>query len=246
MTADGKGMLSVNGWLRVIEETPPKYHCPINDAPLMGPCQNRGCLLWSYAPRLYSCAGAFASAKAANAEERLHSTSSNKDKQGTLRQAAAGKLSFFDLAHFFSLSRQRVEGYVATGKSLSEVMEPLFHATQADEKPTRRVGSSMRFTSVSPQPSDGHRVCVCCEQRIAPDDTGTVLALLDRTEVAWCSHDCVQEFPLDAYLIAVRYKRHWTDVALAKEPIDERSRVREVTPERMEALRRLALEQGYH
>ena len=202
--------------------------------------------MWSYAPRLYSCAGAFASSKAANAEERLkQTTSSAKDKKGTLRQASEGKLSFYDLAHFFSLSRQRVEGYVSTGKSMSEVLEPLFHRPSETE-PTRRIGSSMRFTSAVSSPTkSGARVCACCEKRINPDDSGTVLALLDN-EVTWCSRDCVEEFPIDAYLVSQRYKRHWTDVALpGKEQIDERSRVREVTPERMEALRTLALDQGY-
>ena len=246
MTTDSKGPLSVNGWLKIIESSPPKFHCPISNSHLQSPCQNRGCVLWSYSPRLYNCAGAFASAKAANAEERLKQTSAaSKDKKGTLRQAAEGKLSFFDLAHFFALSRQRVEGYVSTGKAMSEVLEPLFHAP-VDSEPTRRIGSAMRFTSSSSVPTkDGTRVCVCCEKRIASDDAGMVMALLDRSEVAWCSHDCVNEFPLDAYLVANRYKRHWTDVAIAKETIDERSRVREVTPERMETLRVLAVDQGY-
>lgn len=241
--SDNKNNLSVNGWLKVIESTPPKFHCPITEQRLMGPCQNRGCVLWSYHPPLYSCAGAFASAKAANAEERLKQTSSSRDKRGTLRQAAEGKLSFYDLAHFFALSRQRVEGYVSTGKAMNEVLEPIFHAPK-NTAATRRIGSTMSFTHVTPVKT-ATRICVCCESKIEADDPGMVLALLDRSEVSWCSRECVDEFPLDAYLVSCRYKRHWTDVALAKETIDERSRVREVTPDRMEALRLLATEQGY-
>jgi hypothetical protein len=46
-------------------------------------------------------------------------------------------------------------------------------------------------------------------------------------------------------MVANRYRRHYASVALAIDPIDERSRVREIDEERMEALKQLAIKQGY-
>ena len=242
--------LVTNGWLKVIESEPPKFTCPFTQEKLTAPCEQRGCALWSYAPKLYSCAGAFVAAKAANAEDRLLSGSSGKDRYGTLRQAADGKLSFYDLAHFYGLSRQRVEGYVSTGRQMLDVLSPLLVREEvspdAPKKVRKRIGSPMAFTHTSPTGGrDSTKVCICCESKVPPKDRGMILAILDRSEVAWCSRECADEYPIDAYLISNRYKRHWSSVALALNPVDERSRVREVTPDRMEALRALAVEHGY-
>jgi len=194
--------------------------------------------------------------KAANSEERLQATSANqREKRGTLRSAADGKLSFYDLAHLFGFSRQRVEGFVSFGRSIIETLAPLF--ANIDVTPERdrsqaerRLGSPTLFTYSAPsshtdEDGDETRVCICCETIIEPDDNELVLAILDRAEVAWCSRECAREFPIDAYLVANRYKRHWSQVALGKDTIDERSRVREITVKRMQALKELAEKQGY-
>ena len=194
--------------------------------------------------------------KAANSEERLQATSANqREKRGTLRSAADGKLSFYDLAYLYGFSRQRIEGFVSYGRQVVETLAPLFAevdvTAEREMKPAdRRLGSPTLFTYSSPsshvdEDGDETRVCICCETVIEPDDNELVLAILDRAEVAWCSRECAREFPIDAYLVANRYKRHWSSVALGKDTIDERSRVREITAERMDALKDLAEKQGY-
>lgn len=216
----------------------------------------RGCPLWTYNPKSYNCVGAFSSMKAANSEERLQATSANqREKRGTLRAAADGKLSFYDLAYLYGLSRQRIEGFVAYGRQVMETLAPLFAQVDLTEDrvpraATRRIGSPTLFTHTSPVShvnEDGSvtRLCIACESVIDPDDTELVLAILDKMEVAWCSRECNREFPIDAFLVSNRYKRHWANIALGQDQIDERSRVREITPERMEALRNLAKQQGY-
>lgn len=207
-------------------------------------------------PKIYCCAGAFASLKATNSEDRLSATSvAQREKRGTLRAAADGKLSFHDMSYLYSLSRQRIEGFVDFGKQIIETLTPLFadidiSGESPDRPATRRLGSPNLFTFTNPsQHSDEEgnvtRVCICCEATIEADDNELVLAIIDRSEVAWCSRECAKEFPIDAYMVANRYRRHWTDVALEKDVIDERSRVREIDDERMEALKQLALKQGY-
>lgn len=244
------------GWLAVIESEPPRFFCPIVEEQLTSPCRLRGCPLWTPNTKVYSCVGAYGGMKAANSEERLQATSANqREKRGTLRSAADGKLSFYDLAHLYGFSRQRIEGYVSHGRQSVETLAPLAREVDVsadhDSKPAdRRLGSPTLFTYSAPssytdEDGDETRVCICCEEVIEPDDNELVLAILDRAEVAWCSRECAREFPIDAYLVANRYKRHWSQVALGKDTIDERSRVREITPERMQALKELAEKQGY-
>lgn len=212
--------------------------------------------MWTPNKKVYSCIGAFGGMKAANSEERLQATSATqREKRGTLRSAADGKLSFYDLAYLYGFSRQRIEGYVSYGRQGVETLAPLFaevdiNAEREHKPATRRLGSPTLFTYSSPsshvdEEGDETRVCICCETVIEPDDNELVLAVIDRDEVAWCSRECAKEFPIDAYLVANRYKRHWAQVALGKDTIDERSRVREITPKRMDALRDLAERQGY-
>ncbi len=244
-------------WLQVIESTPPKFHCPVIEEDLTGPCGIHQCWLWADNPKVYNCAGAFGSMKAANSEERLMATSTaQREKRGTLRSAADGKMSFYDMAYLFSYSRQRIEGYVNTGKSTIETSAPVFSmvgGTSGDKtKPQRRLGSPYLFTKTSPTSyidpenvEEVTRVCVCCESVIDPDDNEAVIAVLDRAEVAWCSRVCTKELTIDGYLVSNRYKRHYSSVALGKDPVDERSRVREITTDRFEALTKLATEQGY-
>jgi hypothetical protein len=245
------------GWLQVIESEPPRYCCPLMKTELMGPCSLRGCVLWTSNNKVYNCIGAFAGMKAANSEERLQATSATqREKRGTLRSAADGKLSFYDLAYMYGLSRQRIEGYVSFGRQVMETLTPLFAeidlSPEGGDRPAKkRLGSPTLFTHTSPvayvdaKSGETTRICMCCESVIEPDDTEVVFAYLDRAEVAWCSRECAKEFPIDAYLISNRYKRHWTSVALEKDEVDERSRVREITTERMTALKELALKQGY-
>jgi len=246
------------GWLQVIESEPPRFCCPVIQTELTSPCQLRGCGLWTANPKVYCCVGAFASMKAANSEERLQATSATqREKRGTLRNAAEGKLSFYDLSHMYGFSRQRIEGFVTHGKQIIETLTPLFAEVELSGESTssvacsRRLGSPTLFTHSAPvsytdtTSGDTTRVCICCESPIESDDDEIVLAVLDKAEVAWCSRQCASEFPIDAYLVANRYKRHWTDVALARDEVDERSRVREITPERMDALKALAKRQGY-
>jgi len=253
-----RGSNTVNtGWLQIIESEPPRFFCPIFKAELAGPCSLRGCPLWTANKKVYSCVGAFGGMKAANSEERLQATSANqREKRGTLRSAADGKLSFYDLAYLYGFSRQRIEGFVSFGRQVVETLAPLFAEVDVtgerdSKQPTSRLGSPTLFTYTSPssyvdpETGDVTRVCICCETIIEPDDDEFVLTILDRAEVAWCSRECAREFPIDAYLVANRYKRHWTSVALAKDPVDERSRVREITPERMKAMEQLASRQGY-
>lgn len=252
-----KASSTVNtGWLQIIESEPPRFFCPLFKEELAGPCELRGCPLWTSNKKVYSCVGAFGGMKAANSEERLQATSANRDKRGTLRSAADGKLSFYDLAYLFGFSRQRVEGFVTFGRQVVETLAPLFADIDVSDHQearlaSRRLGSPTLFTYTSPssytdpETGDVTRVCICCEEIIEPDDNELVLAILDRSEVAWCSRECAKEFTIDAYLVANRYKRHWTSVALSKDPVDERSRVREITPERMKAMEQLAHRQGY-
>ncbi len=254
---DGQNVNS--GWLQVIENEPPRFSCPVMGTELMGPCSLRGCPLWSSNHKVYCCVGAFASMKAANSEERLSATSATqREKRGTLRSASEGKLSFHDLSAIFGLSRQRVEGYVSFGRQIIETLTPRFSeidlsADGPDRPAKRRIGSPTLFTHTSPvahtdpKTGDTTRVCMCCESIIEPDDSEVVLAYLERAEVAWCSRECAKEFPMDAFLVSHRYKRHWASIALPQEndEIDERSRVREITTERMGALRELARKQGY-
>ena len=196
--------------------------------------------------------------KAANSEERLQGTSAaQRDKKGTLRSAAEGKYSFYDLSHLYNLSRQRVEGYVNVGRQAMEILAPAFadvdsSGDSTNKTATVRLGSAHLFTKTSPtsytdpdSPDEVTRVCVCCESVIEPDDDDVVIAVLDREEVAWCSRACTRELPIDGYLVADRYKRHYSSVALGKDTVDERSRVREITQERMDALADHARNQGY-
>src|SRR4051812_46360665 len=84
------------GWLQVIESEPPRYHCPVISAEISGPCSIRGCPLWTHNPKSWNCVGTFSAMKAANSEERLQATSATqREKRGTLRAAADGKLSFY-------------------------------------------------------------------------------------------------------------------------------------------------------
>lgn len=241
-------------WLQVIESTPPKFHCPVIGEDLTGPCRVHNCLLWVDKPTVYCCAGAFGSMKSSNSEERLMQTSSaQREKRGTLRSAAGGKLSFHDIAWLFGFSRQRIEGYVNTGNQIKETAAPLFSTVSGESRQmTRRLGSPHLFTKTSPtsyadpdNTDEVTRVCVCCEAVIEPDDNEAVVAVLDRSEVAWCSRQCTKELPIDGYLVSNRYKRHYSSVALGKDPVDERSRVREITNERMKALGQHAKDQGY-
>lgn len=243
-------------WLNVIESEPPRYRCPVMDVQLMGPCQLRGCILWTSNIKAYNCVGAFAGMKSANSEERLQATSAaQREKRGTLRAAADGKLSFYDLAHMYGFSRQRVEGLVSYGRQVMETLAPMFAdvelTSESNKAPAkRRLGSPTLFTYSHPTAhedanGDVTRVCICCENIIEPDDDEVVLAIIDRAEVVWCSRQCAKEYPIDAYLVANRYKRHWSDVALEKDEVDERSRVREITLERMETIKDLAIKQGY-
>ena len=245
-----------SGWLQVLDEEAPKFHCPVINETLTSSCQLRGCPLWVANPKVYCCTGAFASIKASNSEDRLSATSSaQREKRGTLRAAADGKLSFHDMSYLFSLSRQRIEGFVDFGKQVMETLTPLFadidmSGESPDRPAIRRLGSPNLFTLTQPVnhvdgEGDVTRVCICCESVIEPDDSELVLAIIDRYEVAWCSRECAKEFPIDAYMVSNRYKRHWTAVALTVDPIDERSRVREIDEERMEALKQLAVKQGY-
>jgi hypothetical protein len=193
--------------------------------------------------------------KAANSEERLQATSATqREKRGTLRSAADGKLSFYDMSYMYGLSRQRIEGYVSYGRQIIETLTPLFMEVNvggdAESQPKKRLGSPTLFTHAQPvshTDKDGNttHVCICCESVIDPDDEERVVSYLDKYEIVWCSRECWHEFPLDAYLIANRYKRHWSSVALEKDEVDERSRVREITTERMNALKELAKKQGY-
>jgi hypothetical protein len=243
------------GWLQIIESEPPRFFCPLFKRELTSPCQLHGCALWTPNRKVYSCAGAFGGMKAANSEERLQSTSlAQREKRGTLRSAAEGKFSFYDMAHIFSLTRQRVEGFVAAGRQIAETLSPLVAdinlTSDRNDPPKRRLGSPTVFTYSSPTShvdNEGEiwRVCICCECVIEPDDPELVLAILDRTEIAWCSRECAKELPIDAYLVSDRYKRHYSSVALKKDPVDERSRVREITPQRMEVLANLAKKQGF-
>jgi len=243
-------------WLQVIESEPPRFWCPVIDSQLMSPCSLRGCPLWTNNTKAYNCVGAFSGLKASNSEERLQATSANqREKRGTLRSAADGKLSFYDLAYLYGLSRQRIEGFVSYGRQVVETLSPLFARLDLTEStvrvPTRRLGSPTLFTHTAPvsyadkETGEVTRVCIACESIIEPDDSELVLAILDKAEVAWCSRECAKEFPIDAYLVSNRYKRHWASVAMAKDEIDERSRVREITGERMGMLRTLAEKQGY-
>lgn len=245
-----------SGWLQVLNEEAPRFYCPVIQTTLMTSCQLRTCPLWVANPKVYCCTGAFASLKASNSEDRLSATSvAQREKRGTLRAAADGKLSFHDMSYLYSLSRQRIEGFVDFGKQVMETLTPLFadidvSGDSPDRSATKRLGSPTLFTLTSPsshtdESGDVTRVCICCESIIEPDDTEVVLAIIDRSEVAWCSRECAKEFPIDAYMVANRYKRHWASVALTIDPIDERSRVREIDDERMEALRRLAEKQGF-
>lgn len=194
--------------------------------------------------------------KAAASEERLQATSANnRDKRVTLRDSADGKLSFNDLSHIFDLSRQRIEGFVNDGREIMTTVEPLLTEVSilggTVDPPLRRLGSPELFTSVHPtahkdtETGEVTRVCICCEALIEPDDPEMVIAILDRNEVAWCSRECANDLTIDAYLVSNRHRRHWASVALSKDKIDERSRVREVTQERMATLESLAIEQGY-
>lgn len=244
-------------WLQVIESEPPRFWCPVIDSQLTSPCSLRGCPLWTSNVKAYNCAGAFSGLKASNSEERLQATSANqREKRGTLRSAADGKLSFYDLAYLYGLSRQRIEGFVSYGRQVIETLAPLFAEIDLTNNnqtrlPGRRLGSPTLFTHTAPvsyaDPETGEvtRLCIACESVIEPDDGELVLAILDKAEVAWCSRECAKEFPIDAYLVSNRYKRHWANVAMAKDEIDERSRVREITGERMGMLRHLAEKQGY-
>ncbi len=246
-----------SGWLQIIESEPPRYSCPVMEVELTGPCSLRGCVLWTQNAKVYNCVGAFASMKASNSEERLQATSATqREKRGTLRSAADGKLSFYDMSHMYGLSRQRIEGYVSYGRQIMETLTPLF--TEVDltndansTVPKSRLGSPTLFTHSQPvshtnaKTGETTHICICCESPIDPEDTEFIIGCVDKFEIRWCSRECNQEFPMDAYQVANRYKRHWTSVALEKDEVDERSRVREITPERMKALKDLAIKQGY-
>lgn len=245
-----------SGWLSVLDEEAPHFHCPVIDATLVTSCQLRGCPMWVANPKVYCCAGAFASIKASSSEDRLSATSSaQREKRGTLKAAASGKLSFHDMSYLYSLSRQRIEGYVDFGKQVIDTLLPLFadidiSGDNPERAATKRLGSPALFTLTQPvnyvdKEGDVTRVCISCEAVIEPEDTELVLAIIDRYEVAWCSRECAKELPIDAYMVANRYKRHWAAVALKTDPVDDRSRVREIDEDRMEIIRDLAIKQGY-
>jgi hypothetical protein len=256
-TKDASGAQVNTGWLHIIEAEPPRYCCPVMETELTGPCNIRGCPLWTSNQKVYCCVGAFAGMKAANSEERLQATSATqREKRGTLRSAADGKLSFYDMAYMYGFTRQRVEGFVSYGRQVMETLTPLFSEVDVSSSSStraakKRLGSPNLFTHTTPvsytdpKSGDTTRVCICCESIIDSEDEELVMAILDKSEVAWCSRECAREFPIDAYLISNRYKRHWTSVALEKDEVDERSRVREITQERMVALKELAIKQGY-
>jgi hypothetical protein len=194
--------------------------------------------------------------KASNSEERLSATSAaQREKRGTLRAAAEGRLSFHDLSYLYNLSRQRIEGFVDFGKQIMDTLTPLFadidvSGESSDRPATKRLGSPNLFSLTGPtnyvdKNGDVTRVCICCESTIEPDDSEMVLAIIDRSEVSWCSRECAKEMPIDGYLVSNRYKRHWAAIALCYDNIDFRSRVREVDEERMESLRLLAVKQGF-
>ncbi len=198
--------------------------------------------------------------KAANSEERLQATSATqREKRGTLRSAAEGRLSFHDLSAMYHLSRQRVEGYVAAGKQIVETLTPLFidvNLGDAESQPKKRLGSPTLFTHAQPvahtnKEGETTHVCICCEAIIEADDEERVVAFVgNNDEVVWCSRECAKEFTVDAWLTSSRYKRHWVSVAQsqekgARDAVDERSRVREITTDRMNALKALAKKQGY-
>ena len=130
------------------------------------------------------------------------------------------------------------------------ILEYVKGKPSAEAAPKKRMGSPTLFTHAQPvahtdKNGETTCVCICCESIIEADDEERVCAYLDKYEVVWCSRECAKEFPMDAYLIANRYKRHWSSVALEKDEVDERSRVREITSERMNALKELAKKQGY-
>lgn len=229
-----------SGWIQTVESNDTKFCCPIIDMQITQPCRLRGCLLWTSNENLLNCVGAFASAKAANSEERLQA-SSQREKHGTLQSAASGKLSFYDLAYAFGLSRQRIEGLVTLGKQAVGTLSPILSEEETAQRQSKRLGHPVLFTHTAPVAAQTERglvrVCICCEQTIEPDDDEVVISIIEKAEVAWCSRECAAELPIDAYLVANRYKRHWASVALRHDEIDERSRVREITPARMEALR---------
>ena len=255
--------IGVTSWLSIIDEEVPRYVCPIIKQELSTPCQIHACPLWAHNPKVYNCAGALSALKSTSSEERLAGAStSQRDKKGNLRSAADGKLSFHDLSYLYGFSRQRIEGYVNTGRLVMETLAPMFahlsQATSNETQPTKRVGNPILFSHTNAVSHEEKykdeageevvevtRVCICCEAVIAPDDEEMVIAVIERNEVAWCSRECAKELTIDAYLVSNRYKRHWTDVALSKDLIDERSRVREITQERMDALAAYAKKLGF-
>lgn len=231
-----------------------KFHCPVIDHTVKRPCELHGCLLWVHQPTYFNCTAIYTAKRAANGADRLQSThGAYKDRPGSLRAAAEGRLSLYDLAFLFGISRQKVEVHVAAGKDVFDVLAPLhaqLYATSSRvrREPQRRLGSAAVFSSVTPvsrrgQDGQHERVCVACESLADAEDT--ILAVADKQEVAWCSRECAEEFPIDAFLLSTRYRRHWTAVVTEPEQVDERARVREITPERMMALAEMAAEMGF-
>ena len=243
-------------WLNIIDQEPPRFTCPVINEQLVSPCQLRGCILWQHNPKAYSCLGAFASMKASDSEERLQATSaSQRDKRKNLRASTEGRLSFFDLAHAYGFSRPKAESYVTQGFDIVQTMSPMFvNIDFSEESPDRAarhpIGPGVVFTHAAPvshvDKSTGEitRVCVCCETTIEHDDTEQIIAIVDRNEVAWCSRECARELTIDGYLLASKTKRHWA--AVIKPGLSEdQIKIRELTNERLEALRLLAVKQGY-
>jgi hypothetical protein len=155
----------------------------------------------------------------------------------------------------YGISRPRIESFVETGRQVVNTLTPMFVDVQqreGGEVAKHRLGSPTLFTHAQPvsgktKSGEVARICVCCESAISPDDTEMVLTIFDRSEVAWCSRECAREFPIDAFMVSNRYHRHWANIVLhdARDPVDDRSRVREITDDRMEILRDLAIKQGY-
>jgi hypothetical protein len=236
-----------SSWLKILDQEPPRFHCPVLGQELMASCELRGCALWCSNTKSYNCAGAFGAIKSAASSERLVS-SGGKEKKGNLVNSANGKLSAQDLAFAYGLPRQRLEAAIVLGRQVMDTLAPMFVSVGSESQtPTKRVGSPLSFTTAVPtahrDPTGARRVCVCCEARIEPDDTEVVLAILDRQEVAWCSRECAREFPIDAWLLSSKYGRHWSDMVLSEDA--KRLRIREVTPERVVSLKNLAKTQGY-
>jgi hypothetical protein len=238
------------GWLSIIGQVEPQYCCPLTKERVTTGCSLHGCALWISNTAVHNCMGAFAALRSMHATDRIQANPHvTKDKASSLKQLVDGKLTLYDIAYAYNITRPKAESLVEEGAKVMQILAPLFAEGGNGGTQGVHVGPRTVFTHTSPvaykAPSgEVVRVCVCCETQIEDED-GMVLAYVEKAEVAWCSRECAAEFPMDAYMVAHKFRRHWVEVALDKGDIDERSRVREITPERMECLKTLALEQGY-